>query len=91
MNTDKLRDSLRKQFGRFRTDADTEVLARQILSELEETGSDEAAITKVLDTVEGAYSVMILDSENGFYAFRDVRGIKPVLLCAKRRSDSVRL
>ena len=83
VNTDKLRDSLKKQFGRFKTDADTEVLAKQILSELEETGSYEIAIGRVLDLVEGAYSVMILDSENGFYAFRDVHGIKPYCFAHK--------
>ena len=83
VNTDKLRDALKKKFGRFKTDADTEVLARQILSELEATGSYETAIGRVLDLVEGAYSVMILDSENGFYAFRDVHGIKPYCFARK--------
>jgi amidophosphoribosyltransferase len=83
VNTDKLRDALRKKFGRFKSDADTEVLAKQILSELEETGSYEGAISRVLDLVEGAYSVMILDSESGFYAFRDVHGIKPYCFAQK--------
>lgn len=83
VTTDKFRDSLRKKFGRFNSDADTEVLAKQILSDLEETGSYESAIGRVLDEVEGAYSVMILDSDGSFYAFRDVHGIKPYCFAQK--------
>lgn len=83
VNTGKLKDSLRKQFGSFKTDADTEVLARQLLYNLEKTGSYEEAVAQVLDEVEGAYSVMILDSETGFYAFRDIHGIKPYCFAKK--------
>lgn len=83
VNTGKLKDNLRKKFGKFKTDADTEVLAKQLLFSLEESGSYEIAVSKVLDEVEGAYSVMILDSANGFYAFRDVHGIKPYCFAKK--------
>ncbi len=83
VNTGKLRDALKKQFGKFKTDADTEVLARQLLFALEKYGSYEEAVAEVLDEVEGAYSVMILDSETGFYAFRDIRGIKPYCFAKK--------
>ncbi|MDG6906890.1 MAG: hypothetical protein JRN20_14015, partial [Nitrososphaerota archaeon] len=87
VTTDKFRNALRKKFGKFTSDADTEVLAKQILSDLEETNSYESAIGRVLDEVEGAYSVMILDSDGRFYAFRDVHGIKPY--CFGRRDGVV--
>ncbi|MHB8566686.1 MAG: amidophosphoribosyltransferase [Nitrososphaerales archaeon] len=78
VNSDDLRPSLRRRFGRFKTDADTEVLARQILLSLDSFSGDyETAILEVLGIVEGAYSAMVLDSIDGFHAFRDVHGIRP--------------
>ena len=85
VNTYDLKPALRKEFGRFKTDADTEVLARQILHSLDlNQGDYEKAIEKVLETVEGAYSAMILDSEGSFHAFRDIHGIRP--FCFGRRA-----
>jgi len=78
VNTNDLKPELRKKFGRFRTDADTEVLAKQILLSLESYGGEyDRAISEVLERVEGAYSAMVLDSIDGFHAFRDVHGIRP--------------
>ncbi len=78
VNASQLRKSLREKFGRFKTDADTEVLAKKLLLSLDENSGDyEAAVGEVLDAVEGAYSVMILDSLGALYAFRDVHGIRP--------------
>jgi len=74
----QLKPALRKEFGRFKTDADTEILAKQLLLSLEANSGDYAkAVTEVLDTTEGAYSVMVLDSDGTLYAFRDVHGIRP--------------
>jgi len=84
VNTQKLRKPLREKFGRFKTDADTEVLAKQLLFALEEnSGSFEEAVGNVLDVVEGAYSVMVLDSFGNLYAFRDVHGIRPYCFAKK--------
>ncbi|MFI5450508.1 MAG: amidophosphoribosyltransferase [Candidatus Bathyarchaeia archaeon] len=78
VNSGQLRKGLREAFGRFKTDADTEVLAKHLLLALEEnSGNYETAIGRVLDEVEGAYSAMVLDSSGDFYAFRDVHGIRP--------------
>jgi len=79
---------LRERFGSFKTDADTEVLARKLLLGLEEnSGSYENAIGDVLDEVEGAYSVMVLDSSGNLFAFRDVHGIRP--FCFGRKAGFV--
>jgi amidophosphoribosyltransferase len=87
VNAIELRTKLRKKFGNFKTDSDTEVLAKQILFSLEQdSGSYKRAIGAVFDSVEGAYSVMLLDAqEQSFYAFRDIRGIRPY--CFGHRDD----
>lgn len=77
VNTGHLREQLRQRFGEFKSDADTEVLAKQVLLSLGEGGDYERAIGDVLDKVEGAYSAMILDSDGQLHAFRDVHGIRP--------------
>ena len=79
VNAAKLRKTLHRKFGKFKTDADTEVLAKQILLSLEDnSGSYERAIGEVFDNVEGAYSALLIDSlDESFYAFRDIRGIRP--------------
>jgi len=87
VNASALRSRLERKFGKFKTDADTEVLARQILLSLDEnSGAYESAIGEVLDVVEGAYSAMMIDSKDrSLYAFRDVRGIRPY--CLGKRGD----
>jgi len=84
VNTQKLRKPLREKFGRFKTDADTEVLAKQLLLAIDEnSGSFEKAVGIVLDSVEGAYSVMVLDSFGNLHAFRDIHGIRPYCFAKK--------
>ncbi len=79
VNASTLRSNLTKKFGKFKTDADTEVLARQLLVELKENdGNYKRAVANVLDAVEGAYSALVLDSAGGLHAFRDVSGIRPL-------------
>jgi amidophosphoribosyltransferase len=84
VNSGALRKRLREAFGRFKTDADTEVLARHLMLSLEESSGDYAqAVGKVLDEVEGAYSVMALNSAGDFFAFRDMHGIRPYCFAEK--------
>ncbi len=87
VNASALRSKLERKFGKFKTDADTEVLAKHILLSLDESAGDyERAIGEVLDIVEGAYSAMMIDSvDRSLYAFRDVRGIRPY--CFGKRGD----
>ena len=88
VNASSLRNALRKKFGRFKTDADTEVLAKRLLLALEEHSGDYVeAVGDVLDEVEGAYSVMVLDSSGDFLAFRDLHGIRP--FCFGRKEGLV--
>lgn len=85
VNAAELRLNLRSKFGKFRTDADTEVLARELLFALEEREGDYSkAVGIVLDKVEGAYSAMVLDSDGSLHAFRDVHGIRPYCFGKKK-------
>ncbi len=85
VNAGSLKKDLKARFGKFRTSADTEVLARELLSGLEDKqGNYSAAISYVLDKVEGAYSTMVLDSDGSLYAFRDTHGIRPFCFSQKR-------
>lgn len=83
VNTGQLRDKIKSKFGRFKSDADTEVLAKQILLSLGDGADYAKAIGDVLDKVEGAYSGMILDSDGQFYAFRDIHGIRPYCFASR--------
>ncbi len=88
VNASSLRTSLSKEFGRFKTDADTEILARKLLLGLKRhSGSYSKAVADVLDDVEGAYSVMMLNSEGDLFAFRDRHGIRP--FCFGKKGDLV--
>jgi amidophosphoribosyltransferase len=79
VNASELRADLEKENIKFMTDADTEVLCRQLLLYLDEFHGDYAKATgSVMDNLEGAYSCMVIDSSNySFHAFRDVHGIRP--------------
>jgi amidophosphoribosyltransferase len=88
VNAKKLRSELSGIFGKFRTDADTEVLAKSLLAGLERFRWDyEKAVASVLDTVEGAYSAMVLDSDGQFHAFRDIWGVRP--FCFGKAKDII--
>ena len=77
VNTKSLKRDLRERFGRFKSNADTEVLAKEILLGLEDFHDYDKAIAQVLQKVEGAYSAMVLDSDGSLHAFRDPHGIRP--------------
>lgn len=79
VNASELRNEISKVTGPFLTDADTEVLCRQLLLELEFSHGDYTiAVGNLLDKVEGAYCCILLDSsDSSFHAFRDVQGIRP--------------
>jgi amidophosphoribosyltransferase len=88
VNASRLRPDLSQEFGNFKTDADTEVLAKQFLLSLNENkGNYRKAVGNVLDTVEGAYSAIVLSSDGALYAFRDTRGIRP--FCFGRRKGVI--
>ncbi len=83
-NSARLRDALEARGSIFHTTTDSEVIAYQIVQERLRCSSIEAAVAAAMDTLEGAYSLVIA-SPSKLIAARDPHGFRP--LCMGRRPD----
>ena len=83
-NAQALRDALEAQGSIFHTTTDSEVIAYIIVRERLRCGSIEQAVAAAMDTLEGAYSLVIA-SPTKLIAARDEHGFRP--LCMGRRRD----
>ena len=86
INKDELRESLKRDGCTFQSKSAAEVIAAAITRERLGTDSTERAIINTLDSLKGAYSLLIL-TVNKLIAVRDPNGFRP--LCMGRRGDSV--
>ena len=83
-NADTLRDELELSGAIFHTTSDTETIAYIITRERIRLPSIEDAVSAAMDTIEGAYSLVIM-SPTKLIAARDPHGFRP--LCYGRLSD----
>jgi len=83
-NSAGLRDALEARGSIFHTTTDSEVIAYVIVQERLRSDSIEAAVAAAMDTLEGAYSLVIA-SPSKLIAARDRHGFRP--LCMGQRSD----
>jgi len=83
-NAQTLRDALEARGSIFHTTTDSEVIAYIIVRERLRCGSIEEAVAAAMDTLEGAYSLVIA-SPTKLIAARDKHGFRP--LCMGQRSD----
>ena len=83
-NSYELRGRLEERGSIFHTTTDSEVIAYIIVSERLRTASIEEAVSAAMDTIEGAYS-LIIASPSKLIAARDPHGFRP--LCMGRRPD----
>lgn len=83
-NSWKLRDGLEKNGSIFHTTTDSEVIAYIIVRERLRRDSIEAAVSSAMDSIEGAYS-LIISSPTKLLAVRDPHGFRP--LCMGKRAD----
>ena len=83
-NSAQLRDALEARGSIFHTTTDSEVIAYQIVQERLRCPSIEAAVAAAMDTLEGAYS-LVISSPTKLIAARDPHGFRP--LCMGRRDD----
>ena len=83
-NSLELRDRLEGRGSIFHTTTDSEVIAYIIVQERLRCGSIEAAVAAAMDTIEGAYS-LVISSPTKLIAARDPHGFRP--LCMGRRRD----
>lgn len=80
-NAGELRSQLERQGVVFETTNDSEVLCHMITQKRFESSSVEEAIVKMMDVVEGAYSIVAM-GEKKLIAARDPHGFRP--LCMAR-------
>ncbi|MBQ3405500.1 MAG: amidophosphoribosyltransferase, partial [Oscillospiraceae bacterium] len=83
-NSFELRTDLEERGSIFHTTTDSEVIAYMIVQERLRQGSIEEAVAAAMDTLKGAYSLVIA-SPTKLIAARDPFGFRP--LCMGRRED----
>ena len=85
INANELRDELSRTGAIFQTTIDTETIAYLIAKERLHSASVEEAVSRVVDKLEGAYSLVLM-SPRKLIAVRDIYGFKP--LCMGKREDT---
>jgi len=83
-NSAELREALEERGSIFHTTTDSEVIAYEIVQERLRRGSIEEAVAAAMDTLEGAYALVIA-SPSKLIAARDPHGFRP--LCMGRCRD----
>ncbi len=69
---------LQEKVGVSQDTSDSHALAALIVKKLEETGSLPKAISELMDSVDGAYSITGILDDGTLFAFKDPWGIKPL-------------
>ena len=85
-NADKLRDELELSGAIFHSTSDTETIAYIITRERLKTGSIEEAVSLAMNTIEGAYSLILMSARKLICA-RDPYGFRP--LCYGKTKDGL--
>ncbi len=85
LNYYDLKEELEKKGHIFISTADTELIAHLLARELRGDGNGDLfdAVKKVMEKLDGAYSVLILTDKGQLVAFRDPKGFKPLCLGEK--------
>ncbi len=86
VNSMELRKKMEERGSIFHTTTDSEVIAYMIVQERLRCPSIEAAVSAAMDTLVGAYS-LVISSPNKLIAARDPHGFRP--LCMGRRRDGM--
>ncbi len=83
-NAHLLRDELELSGAIFHTTSDTETIAYEIIRESLHSASIEEAVSKAMNRMEGAYSIVLMSSVK-MIAARDPKGFRP--LCYGKTDD----
>lgn len=78
-NAPQLRENLELDGAIFHTTNDSEIIAYEIIRQRLHTSSIEEAVTKTMDILEGAYSLVIM-SPSKLIAARDKTGFRPLIM-----------
>lgn len=88
VNYDELKAELESNGNVFISTTDTEVIGQLFIRELESGNTDYIeALKKVMERLDGAYSILLLTGKGEVIACRDPKGFKP--LCMGSREDTV--
>ncbi len=85
-NASELRSSLELSGAIFHTSSDTEIIAYIVTKELLSSASHEEALSKAMNIITGAYSLVVMTSDK-LICVRDPFGFRP--LCYGRTKDGV--
>jgi len=80
VNTMSLKKEMNLNFSDFLYNCDSDIVCHKMLLGLKQGKTLEAAARIVMESLDGAFSVIGITGEGQFFAFKDQHGIKP--LCA---------
>jgi len=75
-----LKEELEKQGVVFKTTSDCELILYIFTEEYKKTKNVFLASKKVIDTLQGAYSIVGIIPNKGLFSIRDVHGIRPLVI-----------
>jgi amidophosphoribosyltransferase len=84
VNSDQLRDSLKKKGWAFATTSDSEIMIRMLANDISNTGDPVRSVRNIMSLLTGSYSITLM-VDNRVFALRDPLGIRP--LCVGRTKD----
>jgi amidophosphoribosyltransferase len=94
-NYSEMRDELLTEQRYFMSDNDLEIILQMVAETYAEAhllsknifNNLVSAVSRVLKEVEGGYSVVGLLGNQGMFAFRDMHGIRPLILGSRKEED----
>jgi amidophosphoribosyltransferase len=85
VNVDRIKEEAESRYGPLQTTADTELIAKKLLMELQGKGIF-SAVGECIKQLEGAFSIVGI-KDGTLFAFRDSYGIRP--LCYGKSGDGL--
>ncbi len=79
VNTQQLKQELNGQFQNFTCSCDSDLVCQKLLLELTKGKDLPAAVKTVMESLDGAFSVVGITGTGGFFAFKDPHGVKPLV------------
>lgn len=85
VSTSNLKEEMKNNFPDFNYICDSDIVCHKLLLGLKNGKDLASAVRGVMDSLDGAFSVTGITSDDEFFAFKDPHGIKP--LCAGHSLD----
>jgi amidophosphoribosyltransferase len=84
VNSEQLRDGLKKKGWAFATTSDSEIIIRMLANDISNTGDPVRSVRNIMSLLTGSYSITLM-VDNRVFALRDPLGIRP--LCVGRTKE----